>query len=181
MATTSEETQMADDIESLKLKITELESMLKELSADPTPVDLSAEEVAAYHKVVGAIRRPPTICGRSCGRGCGRNCGFGQPCVLAASADEEFDFEDAAVMRPRPCGRSCGRGCGRNCGWGQPCVALAADEADFEASAVACRGCGRGCSYCYMSRPQPCSCVAGAAVAGSSPRGGVGRFARLGG
>jgi len=140
MATTSEETQMADDIESLKLKITELESMLKELSADPAPVDLSAEEVAAYHKVVGAIRRPPTICGRGCGRGCGRNCGFGQPCVLAASVDEELDF-----------------------------------------SAVACRGCGRGCSYCYVSRPQPCSCVAGAAVAGSSQRGGVGRFARLGG
>jgi len=164
---------MADEIEALKLKITELENMVKELTVDPAPVDISAEEVAAYHKVVGALRPGPIrVCSRGCSRGCARGCVVSQPCVLAAAAGDEADVEDL-VFRPRPCG---GRGCGRSCGFGQPCVAVAAEEGDFE-GAVACRGCGRGCSYCYMA-PRPC--MAGAAQASRSARGGVRRFAHLG-
>jgi len=153
---------------SLELRVQELENQLQALTADE-PVDISAEELAAYKKVARAVG-----CGR-CGRGCtycialatteatsaavacrcGRGCGYpcGYPCgVCIVAASEELGAAAGAVM---PCVVACAR-CGRGCSYCivQSCIAAASEEA--EAAAVACsrgcgRVCGRGCSYCIAA------------------------------
>jgi hypothetical protein len=167
-----EETKMADESE-LELRILELENKLRDLGAEPEPMDLTAADVAAYNKVVKAI---PIL---RCGRGCGRNCA--SACIALA----EEDMADSLAVACS-CGRSCGRGCGRSCGCIRyPPPVLSAAE---ETLAVGCRGCGRGCGcggcrVCYYMAACECSgggCSPGAAQPSPRARGGVDRFANLG-
>ena len=84
-----------NQIESLEMRIVELENELKTLRASREPVDISAEELKAYQKVRGVMRQDVDFCGIN-------DC---KPCTLV-----HCDVAPVQVRWPEPCIYECSCG-----------------------------------------------------------------------
>jgi hypothetical protein len=69
------------DSKSLEMRLTRLENAIAKLSEARKPVDVSAEEMKAYHKVRSSL--VVDYCISECARCAGPRCYCGGPCVVS--------------------------------------------------------------------------------------------------